>query len=1462
MQEKKNKKENGITLVSLVITIIVLLILAGISINTITDQNAITQKSSEARNSAEIKSEMQMVEVASNSSRGGNRYGNISIETLQRELDISAGKNKTKVSEFDVSSEDDNAIEIENEDEIDNLSNVDKIGFKITFLNSKRVYFIYNEGEEAEILFLGVEGKNNNYGVIHAVPRRGIIKRNTNANIKVLLRTFLTVSKENVTMSYGWSKSNYKEPSLYTDVLQSEIEGDEYNKRFTVSYPNEKGIYYLYVKAKIDDGEEIPKQFGQYEIVDESATTVATQYTIYYRKGNNVSRIGANYDTTRTGKVILPSINAERGCKAIGWFDEDDRHIGNAGEEISVNRNVTLTAKATDSSAPTVKIAKVDYNTFNWEAIDNGEIKGYQILRNPSTEPSANGTGWITDGDLYKGTYDNISDAGTYYVYVKDNEGNIGKKSIGAYLMTRTEGEGTSLTTKVDGKEGTEVTQNTVVLQGTEIYAVATANNGYTIPILKNGSKMMNASGDKVTIYSNTTIESSASKQDENAPTVTIARTDYNTFNWTASDDGTIEGYLISTSSTIPLKSDNGWTTTGTVENGTYDISDAQTYYVYVKDTDGNIGSNSIDAYLLTRNQEENTVLNLRIDSSSSSTGIPITGNTPVLKETPIWASATATTGYSPVLKFEDTVKNASGDTAIVNSDITVSSTTKEHTYTIVFDKNGGTDGTMRNMTDIPYNEERTLTGNAFSKAGYRFNCWNTKADGTGTNYENKATISMLSSTDGDTITLYAMWVAKTINYKVNYYVHVVGDGTTGNEYRDTYILNSSETKTALTDSTVTLADLKKNITGYTYEGNDSATLGQGYITTPSAASGYTNEFTKPSSGAITTTTILPPSSASSNDSPTVINLFYRPNRLYVKYHVNGGTLAATHGEIMTLSDSYINYSIFGEISGDNTKELVGVYGSTVNQITNINTYGGNTGGLMNYNNSSYINIERTTQSGGKLMARGEEEWFFEKSANTYVYYDQDIKTYTATDFASRADYNLSTGDVTITLKVNWINPIYSVSNCSYGNPTKYTDTLKDANEMDTENTRTITVDPLELGSSYTDGTAFTNRTKTTTLNLNGNTLLRSGENVGLRIESGTLTVSGTGTLKTSSTGVEDLIYGTGGTFATSGTPVLFSTGRVYGINMNLNLNGGTIISTDGIAVDIHDWNTASITSTKILGCQGAVNALRARNLNPKSLTITDSIIANGSVQSTGYEDNTATTIIWVCPGTLTIQGNSRVNSGPYADNAIATPDNTFNGKTYSGEGSSINITGSTSIYANEWALATHCSKIYVNTSGIIASSNQPFAISNNSITADITIARGVLVMRDETNKTVYYTIHNNGTFSGPSLNSYPGSTRIWPYYKNSGTQIVSDSYSRSNTYAYFRGWYESSDGYWYYFKLDGTKKTDWLYLDGKWYYLVPTANWNGSTRPLGSRLQGGQFTINGKIYKFDADGVCTNPPN
>ena len=62
--KKKLKKEKGITLVALVVTIVVLLILAGITIMYTMGENSIFNKASEAKNKTEIAKWQERLEVA------------------------------------------------------------------------------------------------------------------------------------------------------------------------------------------------------------------------------------------------------------------------------------------------------------------------------------------------------------------------------------------------------------------------------------------------------------------------------------------------------------------------------------------------------------------------------------------------------------------------------------------------------------------------------------------------------------------------------------------------------------------------------------------------------------------------------------------------------------------------------------------------------------------------------------------------------------------------------------------------------------------------------------------------------------------------------------------------------------------------------------------------------------------------------------------------------------------------------------------------------------------------------------------------------------------------------------------------------------------------------------------------------------------------------------------------------
>lgn len=87
---------------------------------------------------------------------------------------------------------------------------------------------------------------------------------------------------------------------------------------------------------------------------------------------------------------------------------------------------------------------------------------------------------------------------------------------------------------------------------------------------------------------------------------------------------------------------------------------------------------------------------------------------------------------------------------------------------TFVFNANSGT-GTMSNQV-ISYASSGTtaLTSNTFTRSGYTFSKWNTKEDGTGTNYSNGASITRSNITSNSTINLYAQWAVAFVAPKIN----------------------------------------------------------------------------------------------------------------------------------------------------------------------------------------------------------------------------------------------------------------------------------------------------------------------------------------------------------------------------------------------------------------------------------------------------------------------------------------------------------------------------------------------------------------------------------------------------------------------------------------------------------------------------------------------------------------------
>ena len=98
----KNLRRNvdGITLISLVITIIILLILAGVSIRIITGDNGILLKSKKAVDETIISSEKEGIYICIASAKITNEgYKELTVENLQNEIDNYFGKDNALVQE-------------------------------------------------------------------------------------------------------------------------------------------------------------------------------------------------------------------------------------------------------------------------------------------------------------------------------------------------------------------------------------------------------------------------------------------------------------------------------------------------------------------------------------------------------------------------------------------------------------------------------------------------------------------------------------------------------------------------------------------------------------------------------------------------------------------------------------------------------------------------------------------------------------------------------------------------------------------------------------------------------------------------------------------------------------------------------------------------------------------------------------------------------------------------------------------------------------------------------------------------------------------------------------------------------------------------------------------------------------------------------------------------------------------
>ena len=87
MKEMNLRKQRGITILALTITIIILLILAGITIAGLTGENGLIENAGQAKEETEISNEKEILERATATTMGKDKRGNIEEENLEKELE-------------------------------------------------------------------------------------------------------------------------------------------------------------------------------------------------------------------------------------------------------------------------------------------------------------------------------------------------------------------------------------------------------------------------------------------------------------------------------------------------------------------------------------------------------------------------------------------------------------------------------------------------------------------------------------------------------------------------------------------------------------------------------------------------------------------------------------------------------------------------------------------------------------------------------------------------------------------------------------------------------------------------------------------------------------------------------------------------------------------------------------------------------------------------------------------------------------------------------------------------------------------------------------------------------------------------------------------------------------------------------------------------------------------------------
>ena len=431
----KKKNARGITLIALVITIIVLLILAGITINALSGENGIITKSKEAKIKTEKSKTLEKINLAIlTAMTKGN--GDIDNATLREELEKEGLTVKTEGNNLPWDVTDDKYIYRINEDytveEVNGIS-LSKKEIKLISGENETITATLTEGTTGKITWESSEPdivKVEN-GKITAVGERGTAtitakvegtEYQATCTVKIIQK-ITTITAGNIEMNIG----DTQKINVTTTPSEGLIEDLEYTSGSpaiaTVGADgNVKGIA---------EGTAVITIRGKNSGVSTTCTIKVTP------KVTKITKITASDLTLEPGKTGKISVTIEPTNQTEGvTYTSGTQSVATVGEDGTVNAltegTTIITVKGKVSGVSTTCRVTVKSNKING-AIEVGEYEKYYGKK--VTNYTAGGK--------------------TYRIFYIDTEGKFGDKNT-VYLKADWTANDTSLTTYTPS--GTDLT--------------------------------------------------------------------------------------------------------------------------------------------------------------------------------------------------------------------------------------------------------------------------------------------------------------------------------------------------------------------------------------------------------------------------------------------------------------------------------------------------------------------------------------------------------------------------------------------------------------------------------------------------------------------------------------------------------------------------------------------------------------------------------------------------------------------------------------------------------------------------------------------------------------------------------------------------------------------------------------------------------------------------------------------